>query len=167
MLQKETAELTNSITVHQLHGRDADTIVFATMTESSSLVDPDLPHRVLAACLAVHEHLGPGLSRDAYEECLALELREMELLFRRGDPLRFHYRGKAVEAAGRMDLVVEDGLLVQVFAAREVTSVDVAGVESYLRLSGLRLGLLVNFNVEVLRKGVHRVTLKRRSEPSN
>jgi len=136
------------------------------MAASESLVDPDLPHRVLAACLAVHEHLGPGLNRDAYEECLALELRELEIDFRRGDPLRFRYRGKTVETAGRMDLVVEGGLLVQVCALREVTSTDVAGVEGYLRLSGLRLGLLVNFNVEVLRKGVHRVTLKRRSEES-
>jgi GxxExxY protein len=131
---------------------------------SANEMDPDLPHRVLAACLAVHECLGPGLLRDVYEECLALELRELELVFVRGDSLTFDYRGKQVTGAARLDLVVEGALLVQVLAQDEVRTVDLARVEGLLRLSGLRSGLLVNFNVVALRKGVHRVTLKRRTE---
>jgi GxxExxY protein len=124
--------------------------------------DPELPHQVLAACLEVHGHLGPGLLREAYEECLTIELREKELRFQRGESLRFLYRGKQIEAAARLDLVVEGLLLVQVMSVPEVTPADVARMQTLLRLSGHYQGLLVNFNEPVFRKGVHRVTLKKR-----
>ncbi len=127
-------------------------------------MDPDLPHRVLAACLAVHKHAGPGLLREAYEECLAIELTELEVPFARGAPLGFWYRGKRVEMAARLDFVVEESLLVQVLSREEVRPADLARLETLLRLGGLRSGMLVNFNVPALRKGVHRVTLKRRNE---
>jgi GxxExxY protein len=126
-------------------------------------MDPDLPHQVLSACLAVHQHLGPGLTREAYEECLAIELRELEVPFEQGQSLSFLYRGKQVEGGARLDLLVERVFLVQVLAADEVRATDLARMETLLRLSGLRHGMLVNFNVTALRKGVHRVTLKRRS----
>jgi GxxExxY protein len=131
---------------------------------SATEMDPDLPHRVLAACLSVHEFLGPGLLREVYEDCLALELRELELPCVRGGALEFCYRGKQIKGAARLDLVVEETLLVQVLAQEEVRPLDLARVEALLKLSGLRSGLLVNFNVVALRKGVHRVTLKRRSD---
>lgn len=127
------------------------------------VMDPDLPHRVLAAALEVHKHLGPGLTREAYEECLCIELREMEVPFARGEKLRFQYRGKQVENAARMDLLVDGALLVQVVAREEIKSVDLAGLETLLRLGGFREGMMVNFDVTTLRKGVHRVTLKRRA----
>jgi GxxExxY protein len=127
------------------------------------VMDPDLPHRVLAAALEVHKHLGPGLTREAYEECLCIELREMEVPFVRGEKLRFQYRGKQVENAARLDLLVEGVLLVQVVAREEIKSVDLAGLETLLRLGGYREGMMVNFDVTTLRKGVHRVTLKRRA----
>ncbi len=129
-------------------------------------MDPDLPHQVLAACLAVHRHLGPGLAREAYEECLAIELGELELAFQRGQPLDFLYRGRQVQMAARVDFLVEGVLMVQVLACEEVRAVDLTKVESLLRLGGWRVGMLVNFNVPALRKGVHRVTLKRREEKS-
>lgn len=125
-------------------------------------MDPDLPHRVLAAALEVHKHLGPGLTREAYEECLCIELRELEVLFVRGEKLRFLYRGKQVEDAARLDVLVEGVLLVQVVASEDVKPSDLVGLETLLRLGGYREGMLVNFNVTILRKGVHRVTLKRR-----
>jgi GxxExxY protein len=126
-------------------------------------MDPDLPHRVLAAALEVHKHLGPGLTRDAYEECLCIELRELEVSFLRGEKLRFEYRGKQVEDAARIDVLVEGALVVQVVAREEITPLELAGLETLLRLGGYREGMLVNFAVTVLRKGVHRVTLKRRA----
>ena len=129
-------------------------------------MDPDLPHRALAACLEVHRHLGPGLNQEAYEECLAIELRQLEMPCERGKALRFVYRGQTVDNAARLDFVVEEELLVQVLAVDEVLPSDLARTESLLRLANLRTGLLVNFNVPVLRKGVHRVNLKRRSGPA-
>lgn len=129
-------------------------------------MDPDLPHRVLAAALEVHKHLGPGLNRDAYEECLCIELRELEVPFIRGEKLRFLYRGKQVVDAARLDLLVEGVLLVQVAAQDEMKPTELAALETLLRLGGYREGMLVNFNVTTLRKGVHRVTLKRRTDGS-
>jgi GxxExxY protein len=126
-------------------------------------MDPDLPHRVLAAALEVHKYLGPGLTREAYEECLCIELRELEVGFVRGEKLRFLYRGKEVEDAARLDVLVEGVLLVQVIAREEVKAADLAGLETLLRLGGYREGMLINFHVTTLRKGVHRVTLKRRA----
>lgn len=131
---------------------------------SGAEMDPDLPHRVLAACLAVHQHLGPGLTREAYEECLAIELDALEVPHARGEPLNFFYRGKKVKMAARLDFLVANVLLVKVLAQEEVRPADLAQVESLLRLSGLRFGMAVNFHVPTLRKGVHRVTLRRRSE---
>ena len=124
--------------------------------------DADLPHQVIGACMNVHGQLGPGLTRDAYEECLAIELRELELEARRGEPLFFDYRGHRVTAAGRLDFIVNDTLLLQVKAQELVSDLDKQQFESQLRLSGLRSGLLVNFNVTTLRKGIHRVMLKRK-----
>lgn len=125
------------------------------------MIEADLPHLVIGACMSVHRHLGPGLAREAYEECLAIELRDLELSVERGKPLDFRYRNHEVRGAARLDLVVDDRLLVQVKSCREVTEIDTQQMDTLLRLSGLRSGLLVNFNVAVMRKGIHRVKVKR------
>ena len=124
--------------------------------------DADLPHQVIGACLNVHGTLGPGLTRDAYEECLAIELRELELDARRGESLTFDYHGHRVSAAARLDFIVDDTLLLQVKAQEMISELDKRQFESQLRVSGLRSGLMVNFNVTTLRKGIHRVMLKRK-----
>ena len=124
--------------------------------------DADLPHLVIGACLNVHGRLGPGLFREAYEECMAIELRELEMDFRRAVPLDFTYREHEVKNAAKLDFIVQDRLLLMIRSQEQVTALEKQQFESILRLSGLRGGLLVNFNVPVLRKGVHRVMLKRR-----
>jgi GxxExxY protein len=110
----------------------------------------------------VHRQLGPGLGRDAYEECIAIELRELEMDFRRGERLSFQYRGRTVGGAARLDFIVQEKLLLLVRAQEQITSLDKLQFESHLRLGGFRMGLLVNFNVSVLRSGIHRATLKRK-----
>lgn len=110
----------------------------------------------------VHRSLGPGLLRDAYEECLVLELRSLELSVRRGEPLSFEYQGQTVRNAARLDLVIEETLLVQVLSAEVVSASERQKMETLLRLGGLKAGLLVNFNVPVMRKGIERFTVKRR-----
>jgi GxxExxY protein len=124
--------------------------------------DADLPHLVIGACLNVHGCLGPGLFREAYEECMAIELRELEIDFRRAVPLDFTYREHEVKNAAKLDFIVQERLLLIVRSQEQVTALEKQQFESILRLSGLRGGLLVNFNVPVLRKGLHRVMLKRR-----
>lgn len=122
----------------------------------------DLPHLVVGACMTVHAALGPGLLREAYEECLAVELRGLELGFERGRPLVFDYRGQRINSAARLDLVVDRELLVQVLAVEEVSALERQKMETLLKLGGIKHGLLVNFHVPVMRKGIERFTMKRR-----
>lgn len=126
------------------------------------MITDDLPHLVAGACMNVHRSLGPGLLREAYEECLVLELRSLELSVRRGELLSFEYQGQIVRNAARLDLVIEDTLLVQVLSAEVVSASERQKMETLLRLGGLKAGLLVNFNVPVMRKGIERFTVKRR-----
>lgn len=126
--------------------------------------DVDLPHLVIGACMNVHRVLGPGLTRDAYVECLAIELREMEFDFKCNSPLEFDYLGKRVKTATRLDFVVGGSLLLQVRSQESITKLEEQQLESTLKLSLLRTGLLVNFNVGILRKGIHQVTIKRREQ---
>lgn len=128
------------------------------------MISDDLPHLVVGACMTVHRTLGAGLMREAYEECLALELRGLEMGIERGRALGFDYRGHRINSAARLDLIVDDALLVQVLSSEKVTDLDRQKMETLLRLSGLKAGLLVNFNVSVLRKGIERFTVKRREE---
>jgi GxxExxY protein len=123
----------------------------------------DLPHLVVGACMTVHQVLGPGLLREAYEECLAVELRGLELKVERGQGLSFDYRGHSITGAARLDLVVDDVLLVQVLVCEQVPDMERQKMESLLRLGGLKSGLLVNFQVPIMRKGIERFTVKRRS----
>lgn len=121
----------------------------------------DLPHAVIRACMQVHAALGPGLTRDAYEECLAVELRLMEIPYERSLPLHFYYRGHQIKSDTRLDFVIEGALLVRIIAAESVSELDRHSMETWLKLSGLKTGLIVNFQVAILRKGIHRISLKR------
>jgi len=122
----------------------------------------DLPHVVIRACMQVHATIGTGLTRDAYEECLAVELRALDIPYERAQPLHFHYRGQLITAAACLDFIVEKTLLVRVLASDTVTDLDRRSMETWLKLSRLKTGLIVNFQVPVLRKGIHRISLKRR-----
>lgn len=126
------------------------------------MTDADLPHLVIGACMNVHRALGPGLSQEAYEECLAIELRELEFDFKRNVPLEFDYRGKRVKAATRLDLVVGETLLLQVRSQETITRLEQQQLEGLLKLGGFSTALMVNFNVTTLRKGIHQITMKRR-----
>lgn len=122
----------------------------------------ELPHIVIRACMQVHATIGTGLTREAYEECLTVELKSMEIPHERAQPLNFSYRGQSIQAAARLDFVIEKSLLVRVLACDSVTDLDRRSMETWLKLSGLKTGLIVNFQVPVLRKGIHRISLKRR-----
>lgn len=124
----------------------------------------DLPHLVIGACMNVHRALGPGLTQDAYEECLAIELRELEFDFKRHVPLEFSYHGRLVQTTTRLDFVVGDSLLLLVRSQEEITRLQQQELESKVRLGRFTTGLIVNFNVETLRKGIHQITVKRRAE---
>lgn len=115
-------------------------------------LDP-LTERIIGAALDVHRTLGPGLLESTYDACLAFELLERGLTFERQKELPVIYRGHRLDCGYRIDLLVENVVIVELKAVEQLGPVHTAQVISYLRLTGLRVGLLINFNVKWLRSG--------------
>ena len=109
------------------------------------------------AALAVHRALGPGLLESAYQECLAIELSMAGVAVEREKVLPIVYRGRAIETAYRLDLIVGHKLLVELKAVESIAPVHQAQVVTYLKLLGLPLGLLINFNVPLIKDGIRRI----------
>jgi GxxExxY protein len=116
-----------------------------------------LSNRVIGAALCVHKEIGPGMLESAYEACLAFELLERGMLVERQKPLRLVYRGKVLDCGYRIDLLVDNSLIVEVKSIERLERVHSAQLLSQLRFSKLKLGLLINFNVRWLREGVRRI----------
>ncbi|MBI4537569.1 MAG: GxxExxY protein [candidate division NC10 bacterium] len=113
---------------------------------------------VVEASMEVHRHLGPGFLESVYEEALGVELSIRRIPFERQRPFTVVYKGHPVGEA-RIDLVVGGVLVVELKAVDALAPIHKAQLISYLKASGLQLGLLINFNVPVLRSGIHRVVL--------
>jgi GxxExxY protein len=120
--------------------------------------DP-LSETVLGAAIEVHRNLGPGLLESAYEECLCYELAAREVGVRRQVELPVIYKTVKLDCGYRMDVVVSDALVVEVKAVEKLLPVHQAQLLTYLKLSGLHTGLLINFNVPVLKQGIRRMRL--------
>ena len=116
----------------------------------------ELARRVIGAAIEVHRHLGPGFLEGVYEEALCLELSLREIPFDRQRPIGVDYKGHLV-GQGRLDLLVGDRLLIELKAVEIVMPVHKAQVLTYLKLTGHRLGLLINFNVPLLKDGIRRI----------
>jgi GxxExxY protein len=112
---------------------------------------------VVVACVEVHRHLGPGLLESAYLEALAIELTTMGLAHVKEAPLSAAYKGHVLGTSYRADLVVEGLVIVELKAVDQVLPVHAAQVLTYLRVSGLSVGLLVNFKTALVRNGIRRV----------
>ncbi|WP_309606012.1 GxxExxY protein [Phenylobacterium sp.] len=124
--------------------------------EPSALADATAK-QVIDAGLKVHRALGPGLLESAYEVCLAHELSLRGVSVSRQVPLPLQYEGLRLEAGYRLDLVVADSVIVEVKAVESLSRLHEAQLITYLKLSGLRLGLLMNFNVALFKDGVRRL----------
>ncbi|HEY7683192.1 MAG TPA: GxxExxY protein [Gemmatimonadales bacterium] len=120
--------------------------------------DP-LTERIIGAALEVHRHLGPGLLESAYEECLCCELRERGLGFARQILLPLIYKGIQLDLGFRLDVVVEGEVLLELKTVDHLTAVHEAQLLTYLKLSALKTGLLLNFNTRLLRDGIKRMVL--------
>jgi GxxExxY protein len=116
----------------------------------------ELSHEIIKAALLVHTSLGPGLLESAYQSCLAFELREMGFRIETEVPLPVIYKGAKLDCGYRLDLVVEDLVVVELKSIDSLAPVHKAQMISYLKLSGKSLGLLINFNVTHLREGIKR-----------
>lgn len=116
-----------------------------------------LTEAIIQAAIEVHRTLGPGLLESAYEACLAFELAQRGLKVERQKPLPVVYKDVRLDCGYRLDLLVEDKVIVEIKAVDQLLPVHEAQLLSYLRLSGCRVGLLINFNVKVLRSGIRRL----------
>ncbi len=114
---------------------------------------------VVDSAYKVHSALGPGLLESVYEICLAHELRKRGLAIKTQVAIPVMYDGIRLEAGLRLDLLVEEQLLVEIKAVEEMNRVFKAQVLTYLKLTGLRLGLLINFNVPLIKNGIERLIL--------
>lgn len=119
----------------------------------------DLSERVIGLAIDVHRHLGPGLLESAYEECLSFELNQSGIRYLRQVPLPVVYKDVRLECGYRMDVVVENELIVEIKAVERITAVHEAQMLTYLRLSGCHVGLLMNFNSVTLKDGLRRFVL--------
>lgn len=121
---------------------------------------------VIGAGIAVHRELGPGLLESAYEACLEFELRDRGVGVRRQVELPVRYRGTSVDAGFRIDLLVCDSVVVELKAVERLEKIHEAQLHTYLRLTQLHLGLLMNFNVVRLVDGIKRVVRKLPEPPA-
>jgi len=115
--------------------------------------------KILDCAFAVHTALGPGLLESAYEECLFFELEQNGLHVERQKPMPLNYKTVKLDAGYRLDLLVENQIVVELKAVDTLAPIHFAQILTYLKLSKCRLGLLVNFNVKSLKDGIKRVVL--------
>lgn len=128
-------------------------------TQDRSEPDTDLDrlaHHVISAAIEVHRHLGPGLLESLYEDALCVEFAQQAIPFQRQAPIEMTYKGMPI-GEGRLDLLVDQRLVVELKAVERLLPIHLSQVLSYLRAAHLNLGLILNFNTVVLRDGIQRV----------
>ena len=119
----------------------------------------NLSNRVIGCVIEVHRQLGPGLLESTYEQCLAHELKLEGIGFKLQHPQPVDYKGIRLECGYRIDLLVEDELIVELKSVERIIGIHVAQLLTYMRLSGIGTGLLMNFNVRKLKDGIKRYVL--------
>jgi GxxExxY protein len=118
-----------------------------------------LTHAVIGAAMEVHRRLGPGLLESAYQHCLCQELSLRQTPYEREVPLPLEYKGIRCECGYRLDLLVANSVVVEIKSVEALTPIHEAQLLTYLRLGGWKVGLLINFNVPILKQGIRRKIL--------
>ena len=121
------------------------------------MTENEISHKIIGCALKVHTELGPGLLENAYEECLFYELKHAGLEVSRQKTLLLVYYDVKLDAGYRIDLLVESKVIIELKAVDALNDIHWAQVLTYLKLSGCKLGLLINFNVRSLKDGIKRV----------
>lgn len=124
-----------------------------------SLIDEKLTEKVIGAAIEVHRHLGPGLLESAYESCLCYELIRRDLSFERQKHLAIDYKEIQIDCGYRLDIVIDDRVIVETKSVTAIGPIHEAQILTYLKLSRIRIGLLINFNELILKNGIRRFVL--------
>ena len=117
----------------------------------------EISHRIIGAAIEVHRHLGPGLLESAYQSCLAFELKQLGVKVEEQKSLPVVYKQVKLDCGYRLDLVVEDEIIVEIKAVEKLLPIHESRLLSYLRLAKKRVGLLMNFHIPVLKNGLEPV----------
>ncbi len=129
-----------------------------------SVLSDEITQRIIGFAIEVHRTLGPGLLESVYEECLCSELEAAALSFERQVLLPVSYKGRALDGGYRIDLVVEKSVVVEIKAVEALLPVHQAQLLTYMKLSGIPTGLLLNFHAAFLKDGIRRMTLARAAQ---
>ena len=121
------------------------------------MTENDISKIVFDAALRVHRSLGPGLLESAYEECVYFELQKSGLKIEKQKPLPLIYEEVHLEIGYRVDIMIENKFIIEIKAVETLNDVHMAQILTYLKLSGCKLGMLINFNVDLIKNGVKRV----------
>jgi GxxExxY protein len=117
----------------------------------------ELSYKIIGAALELHKNIGPGLLESAYENALAYDLREMGLVVTQQVPMPFMYKNMKMDVGYRIDLMVENKVIIELKSIENIAPVHYAQLLTYLKLSDLKLGLLINFNSKTLKESIHRI----------
>jgi len=120
----------------------------------------ELSEKIIGAAIKVHKNLGPGLLESAYEECLYYELEKLQLTVEKQKPMPLIYEDVKLDIGYRLDIMVENKVVIEIKSVDALNDVHLAQILTYLKLSNCKLGLLINFNVSLLKNGIRRVVNK-------
>lgn len=123
------------------------------------LLEKDLTNRIIGAAIDVHRALGPGLLESAYQLCLAQECRLQKMHFEEQVVLKLNYKGIELDGGYRIDFIFDKRVIVELKAVEEVIPVHETQLLTYLKLTGIHVGLLINFNTPILKNGIYRRVL--------
>ncbi|MCO6474943.1 MAG: GxxExxY protein [Melioribacteraceae bacterium] len=123
----------------------------------SDKVENNISNKIIGCAIELHKNLGPGLLESAYENALAFDLREMGFEIKQQVPMPFIYKEIKMDVGYRIDLLVDDKVVVEVKSVEALAPVYFAQTLTYLKLSGKKLGLLINFNSKILKGNIHRI----------
>lgn len=132
-----------------IHHRDTEDTEF--------LKDNELTAVIIGAAIEVHRHLGPGLLESAYESCLAFEFQEQGLSYQRQLALPINYKGQPLDLDYRIDFMVNDQVIIELKSVKHIEPIHEAQLLTYLKLAKKRYGLLLNFNVPIMKQGIKRM----------
>jgi GxxExxY protein len=119
----------------------------------------ELSNVVIGGAIEIHQHLGPGLLENAYHQCLARELSLRDIEFETEKAIPLEYKGIRLDCGYRLDFLIESKLILELKAVDKILPIHEAQMLTYLKLTGCKLGLILNFNVAVLREGIKRLAL--------
>ena len=123
------------------------------------MTDNELTHEIIGAAIEVHKRLGPGLLESTYEECLCHELTQRGMQFERQKPVPVVYKGVKLDCGYRLDLLVAGRVILELKSVEALAPIHDSIMITYLKLSGHRIGLLMNFNVQALKEGIKRLVV--------